>query len=333
MRRLINQKDKKQIIKLYTENVPIHKIMSATGWSNSSIYNVVRGLRRQLPKDQSIRNQYIIDKYLKTFNTKAIATELNISWVRVYQILQDAGVTRTPEEYTRKYWVHDNYFDHLTKESAYWLGFILADGCITDDNQFKITLSEKDIKHLYKLKDILSEAPIKKSYKTIGNTSYPLVTLQIRSKKLCNSLRSAGITERKSTVHGTPVVHKSLKPSFYLGYFDGDGCICKPKNRRGHTYVTSIASSEKFCKELQKWATSQTSAKYHVSSIGRIWEARGATETSIRFLTHLYKSSPERLERKFLRYKQAIIDHDSNRSRTKPKLGSIWNDAIKLCGL
>ena len=62
----------------------------------------------------------------------------------------------------RTYQVNDNFFSNLSEKSAYWLGFIYADGYISKtENCIRITLSDKDEKHLLKFKeDIESESPI-----------------------------------------------------------------------------------------------------------------------------------------------------------------------------
>jgi transposase len=327
----MNDTTRQEIICLYTNGSSIKEIMNDSGYGKSTIWSIVRGLRRQDKfKLTDMDQKYIIDHYTRNYDTKLLATQFNVSRGLIYKILQKAKVTRPPTEANRIYHTDIRYFNSLNIEKAYWLGFILADGCITDRHQLCLTISKKDFNHLKLFRDSITESPIHFSNKTIGKKTYELCSLAISSKELCDDLRSLGVHERKSLVHGTPGLSSDLYSSFYLGYFDGDGSIYKPKNRRGHTYITSILGSEAFCKQLQNWIGSECDATYHINNYKRISELRGATESSFRLLTKLYSESSVYLDRKFNLYIQMIEDHCSNRSRTRPKLGNVWDVALKI---
>jgi hypothetical protein len=69
-----------------------------------------------------------------------------------------------------------HFFDKInTEEKAYWLGFIAADGCVTDKGCLQILLSRKDRDHLELFKKhINGEHPVRdgvikrKAYKDMG---------------------------------------------------------------------------------------------------------------------------------------------------------------------
>ena len=71
-------------------------------------------------------------------------------------------IRRTNKVNSRKYYLNDNYFEIIdSAEKAYWVGFIAADGYISkresgSSNRLGITLSEKDIEHLYKFNKCLN---------------------------------------------------------------------------------------------------------------------------------------------------------------------------------
>ena len=55
----------------------------------------------------------------------------------------------------RVYDFNDNYFEIIdSEEKAYWLGFLLADGCVstTHGNRVILQISSKDEEHLKKFK-------------------------------------------------------------------------------------------------------------------------------------------------------------------------------------
>jgi len=123
-----------------------------------------------------------------------------------------------------KYNINHNYFNVIdTTEKAYWLGFLYADGCITDKNDVILELSNVDVNHIYKfLNSIESDHPIKNP----KNRNSSRVT--IRSKQLASDLIRMGCTPRKSlTLEYPEWLDTSLDKHFIRGYFDGDGCISR----------------------------------------------------------------------------------------------------------
>src|SRR6202453_2288837 len=81
----------------------------------------------------------------------------------------DPSVVRS----ARKDFFDESYFDVIeTPEQAYWLGFITADGCVTDNYQIVIQLKESDVRHLSKFADcVKSSAPITVTTKEVDRKS------------------------------------------------------------------------------------------------------------------------------------------------------------------
>lgn len=326
----VSQQEIKRIQDLYLEGLPIKNIMSITGRSKGTVWNSIVGMTNRLEPIDQYRNSEICKMYLSTRNTKLISKKYNISQQRIYQILHENNIDRlTPELYPRKYDIKLNYFETLNLESAYWLGFILADGCI-HNNTLSITLSIKDKNHLERFRKSITNCKLQKYNKILNKKTYELIKLTICSKQICNSLRKLGITERKSLIHGTPDLPSNLMAAMYLGYFDGDGSISKCIRQRGKKYRVCIAGSEKFCIDFQLWVKNNIGVNLHLSKQDKIHILSGATEATIRLLTFLYSNSNLHLERKFEIYKKAIKEHDSTRSRIKPKLGTVWHNAMNL---
>lgn len=138
---------------------------------------------------------------------------------------------RTNKINSRKYNVNHDYFKEInTHEKAYWLGFIYADGYITNrqnSKKFGMALSIKDFNQLEKLnKCIDSTYPIhsylsSSGYKT--NTEYCRVL--ITSDSIFDDLQRHGVFENKTNLLEKPNIDCEFYNSFILGYFDGDGSI------------------------------------------------------------------------------------------------------------
>lgn len=132
-----------------------------------------------------------------------------------------------------------NYFGIInTKDSAYWLGFLYADGCVRPEwNRCTIEISVKDECLLHKFNHDLHISN-KISHRRRG--SY----LQITGKKIVNDLIKHGCVPRKSKVIELPKLDsRELYLAFLLGFFDGDGTQKK-------TVIT--CGSKKFLEQIKE---------------------------------------------------------------------------------
>lgn len=118
-------------------------------------------------------------------------------------------------------------FNKIDNEiSAYWLGFLYADGCVhhINNNNYKVALAIKDTEHLLRFrKDI---GAMQKPY-YIKNGC---VSISIGSYILAKDLIGLGCVPRKSLILKFPTeeqVPVHLLSHFIRGYFDGDGSVYK----------------------------------------------------------------------------------------------------------
>lgn len=83
----------------------------------------------------------IIKLYIdEKLSCEIISQKLNASLCGIYDALRRWGVkTRNLSDSHRQYNIDENYFDTInTEEKAYWLGFIYADGFITNPLSFRM---------------------------------------------------------------------------------------------------------------------------------------------------------------------------------------------------
>lgn len=116
-----------------------------------------------------------------------------------------------------------DYFKNIdTKEKAYWLGFLYADGCVNIDKR-------KDAKRLIIGLSIKDEEMINRFLKTIDSDTKKrlkdsTIEVTIGSNQICNDLIKYGCVPRKSKIVEIPKLDsRYLYLAFLLGYFDGNG--------------------------------------------------------------------------------------------------------------
>jgi hypothetical protein len=118
---------------------------------------------------------------------------------------------------SRHYSLNQDVFRVLSPESAYALGFIVADGCLTEERHGCI-LSSKDLVILERIRAVLgSDSPIsdRRGCNVLG----------VYGRPLYESLLAWGLTPRKSLTARLPDVGEALFPHLLRGYFDGDGTV------------------------------------------------------------------------------------------------------------
>lgn len=155
--------------------------------------------------------------------------------------------------------VNKDFFKKWSREMAYVLGFLYADGNIIFTKRatwfWSLQINDKDILEEIK-KTINSEHVISK--KKRYNNKKQSYRLQIGSKEMCEDLLRLGLIERKSKTILLPKISKKYFPDFLRGYFDGDGGVWvgfKNKQKIHKTYIISTAftsGSKEFLVDLRK---------------------------------------------------------------------------------
>lgn len=203
----------------------------------------------------------------------------------------------------RNYECDENFFSEInSEEKSYWLGFLYADGYVRirrGSNEIKLKLAIKDKCHIENFKkSIKSNSEIKESVDRLINknktyTSYS-ASLSIYNRKLVNDLITIGCVNNKTFKIRLPVLSDNMMSHFIRGYFDGDGCISKIKNR--HTYRVQIASNNEFINDIHKhlnfgYIRNYKNRKWSILDIHK-------TDELLKLKHYLYNNATIYLERK-----------------------------------
>lgn len=113
---------------------------------------------------------------------------------------------------------------------AYWLGFLAADGCVSDKKHcLTVVLKSSDVCCLQQLKkDLDFQGQIHEyQYKSSTGVLYPSVNLRIFSRIIVEDLKKCGIIPNKTYLSESYLdkIPLSYQKFFSFGFLDGDGSI------------------------------------------------------------------------------------------------------------
>lgn len=134
-----------------------------------------------------------------------------------------------------KYFIRDDLFKGMSPEDSYWLGVIVADGCIRVDGNskktgydyksYKITLSwqELDKEHLTKYRDYLGDSSRAMVKTKCNRSTQPSYQVNVQGRWLKDRVAKYGIIPGKTFNYCEYYEPPSYISDFIAGWFDGDG--------------------------------------------------------------------------------------------------------------
>lgn len=120
--------------------------------------------------------------------------------------------------------INSDFFGEWNENMAYILGYFVADGCVTerDGKPSSFNITSIDFEHLVEIREIMeSTHKIGKKFSS-KSKGYQI---QVRNKKMVNSLVSLGVIPRKTIFLENIEVPKEYFRDFFRGFFDGDGSV------------------------------------------------------------------------------------------------------------
>jgi uncharacterized protein (DUF433 family) len=271
-----------------------------------------RGLQRTAVEAARLFNkshlrssQKIIHRYLEGESSTAIARDFNCGANLIRNILKGAGIDRRPPSVAnRKCTLNESAFDSITEESAYWLGFLMADGAVCErkDGSPVITLKlkESDLEHVESFRKFLgSSSKISRVFDKKGHS----VALTVTSRHLVNAVARYGVTPRKSFT--AKVVGLELNKDFWRGCVDGDGCLpANPKKRR---YLIALYGSSFITTQFAAFISELTETMPPVPyKDGNIYALRLYGVRAMRVIDALYSNCTIALPRKLERAERIL---------------------------
>ena len=230
---------------------------------------------------------------------KEMCSTFNICVGTLYSVLNDRGVPRRYTKGNFAYRENSDFFESIDSEiSAYWLGFLAADGNIQDGQHNAVVLSlqssDKDHLRLF-LNHLNSNRPV------YCSQDLSVSQVAIHNRQMVSDLAKHGIVPRKTHILEFPTtVPQEFLSSWIRGYFDGDGSVrIGNKNQLRVQWSGTLSvligireELERQCRvkrtKIHKCLNAQTT---HVFGYG-------GNRSALKVLEYLYKDAKVYLQRK-----------------------------------
>lgn len=241
-------------------------------------------------EEKTLRNLY------PTEPTRFVAKTLGRSMGAVGTYANKIGLIKTEKH--RRYRVNRWAFSPLTPESAYVLGFILADGCIQGN---AVTMASTDLSIIEKIQKVLrSNHPILETWS--NKSSKFAYRIALYDKQIISDLSSLGITPRKSLTATLPDIPDNLFFHFLRGYFDGDGSAYLHRNS---LTVSFVSASERLLPQIiKKIAILSELSKYNLYNGKHAWTLSFHGAVALKLADLMYSDCGNL----YLQRKKSVID-------------------------
>ena len=236
----------------------------------------------------------VMQKYVDGKNSKELSVEYGLNQGTITMWLRKNNLSRTRGPKSKI--EIENYFETInTERKAYWLGYLMADGCCHEyNNQYHIKLG-CSIKDRFFIDEFLKDIKSSNTPREIKSGNGAIV-VSLSSLKMYNDLKSHGVSINKSGNEYIPsTVPEELVNHFIRGFFDGDGS-------------THLSGTSSFCCTISM--ASEISNKIGIpfriqefKSTNKVIDAIASKKNdSKKMYFYMYKNATIYLNRKYKRF-------------------------------
>lgn len=243
--------------------------------------------------------KHIMSSYEDGVSTTKLGKEFNCYDSNIGSLLQRNGIKlRSRSEANRKYSLDEDSFSEITPESAYWAGFIMADGSLSEKpHKHKvlcIELSIKDEDHLKKLQSFLkTDKPLYYRSRNSFGKMHKYCRLEISSEVIFNDLQNNfGITSNK-TFNAQASEQAALSRDFWRGMVDGDGWIINTEYQS-----LALIGPLPIITQFRNFVAENLNINLKCLPNGKIFKLVSSENTAVKLATLLYDNALVYLDRK-----------------------------------
>jgi hypothetical protein len=201
------------------------------------------------------------------------------------------------------------------EEDAYWIGFLMADGCVSKNgNTITIGLQSSDRRHLEKFKAFVESSNKIRDCSRVGENKdgkivYYSSRFSFNSEDVKKTLSLHGVVPQKSII-ARPSDEIVKNKHFWRGMIDGDGSLfTKYYKENNKKYVRlDLCGSNCVVSSFISYIKRTLYISANIYPNGRVFHVRFAGIRAKKIIEHLYKDSTIYLDRKKLLADQYILD-------------------------
>lgn len=262
-----------------------------------------------------------VARYIAGDRPKNIAADLGLNYWNISVIVRRAGCARRRSEAqqlilsrsewigNRQYPVRDDAFSVITPESAYWIGFLMADGCIRG-NKIRLKLATRDLAHLEKFQAFVgTAAPItinaeSASGQIKGRTirSSGSAQITVASEQGARDLALFGVIPRKSLI--AKVNQLETNRDFWRGAVDGNGSVFVS----GGTPHLALVGSHTLMGQFLAFCKTITKTNVTAGPAGNISRVHMSCGPAVAVISALYNGASISLDRKAMKADAIVGD-------------------------
>lgn len=248
----------------------------------------------RLNKEQ---HQDIINRYQAGELCSDLAREFSVDRSSVYALLKRRGVQMQQRSYIfRKasgHFLDETVFESINDSSAYWIGFLLADGAVVNTT-VALVLQDQDYYHLEKFRQFVGGSQSLVRVESSNSWRYAF-----QSQKIVDDLGKWGVTPRKSH---TATVHPNLKDNyhFWRGLIDGDGSLGLYKHRSKAIARLDLCGSCNVIRSFCDFALSHFNLRLNPKTHKSIHRVQAGGRTASTLVNAIYGDAALSLDRKAL---------------------------------
>ncbi len=294
------------IVALYQQGIDAVTLASRYEIHSTTVYSLLErhGVKRRTNSDifrklSQEQEEEIMAFYQKGLPASTIANRYKLDDQTVYNILERHGLKRRSSgEAAITYPRNEHAFDIIdNEEAAYWLGFIAADGNVSN-GRLRIGLSTRDVDHIRKFSRWL--APDMPIYTGTNNLGRPVSTFEMGSKHLVETLGTYGIIPRKTyLMKQLPSVPPPLLRHLLRGYVDADGSF-SIRIKGGARFSVGAYNREIVAEIQERFVGEIGVSRTSIVHSGSHWYYRQYGNIQVRMIaSYLYGDACVYLDRKY----------------------------------
>lgn len=161
----------------------------------------------------------IVSEYLQGQSVLSLSNKYNCYTQKIQKVLDDNHIEKISRAKRMNMGLKEDYFENIdSANKAYWLGWLLTDGGVSQKNGIEIALKKEDAYILFMFE---SDLGISGHVKSFGNL-YARFSLSCVS--MISSLKQYGIVPNKTLTLKFPHnIPNEFENHLLRGMFDGDG--------------------------------------------------------------------------------------------------------------